>query len=385
LACGTPEVEIKETLSFPIDTTDALVLHTDWRYNTNYSGVFTDHASGKEYFFLGDIRTHLRVRVFNIEGQHLFDVPLDSAINAVNDIHCLTMLTKDRLVLLDDRGEHMVVLDTTGRIVRKRSLVDVRCDEHDDLYELYPTNTGLTLLDGKLYLGPALMGACNDKPYYERTNSELLTMQRYYALATGKCKVAEIDPLATSAGVRFGASSLLEHLTDVPRKTLGTAYTAQANGKVFVFSNYSPFVHEIDTATLTVSRKVPINYMYGDVGITPPPISEEGLKRDSANILRAIKPYVLSFTYDQPSGHYLAAVVHELPDDTPKEDPAWWRNWSLVVLDSNYNKVGEYVLSGKVYSGSVLLSTKQGTWVLKKDLDAQAFMKPKVFHKLRLP
>jgi hypothetical protein len=371
--------------SSPVDTASALVLNTEWRYNTHYSGVFTDPNTDEEFFFLGDTRTHLNVRIFDVRGRLLTDVQLDTVYQAVDDINCLTMLAMDRLVLLDDRGEHILVFDTSGAIIEHRDLRDVRCDENGDLYELYPSFTGLTLLGQKLYLGPALLGACNGKKFYERRGSELFNAQQYYARATGSCKLASIDPHAVADGVRFGACGILEHLTDVPRATLGMARTTQANGKLFLWSEYSPFIHEIDTNTLNVSRKVPITYVHGEAGIWPPPLSEEGQKRDSINILRAIGPCILSFTYDPPSGHYLAAVVHEVPGDAPEEKRSWRRNWSLVVLDSAYNKVSEYVLSGKEYSGSVLLSTKSGTWVLKRDPDPQAFMKPKVFHRLRIP
>lgn len=388
VACGSGPEGAKNKMvrtAAPVDTNVRLTLAAEWRYSTRYSGVFMDSRSGEEFFFVGDPSTHMTMRVFDSQGNLVLSIPLVDADAVLGRINSMTMASKDTILVLDDRGERLAKIDKLGDVVRLWSLHDHRCDEHDDLYELYPTNSGLTRMGSKLYLGPALLGTCNGKPYYERTSSELLNAQRYYALATGGCQLAEIDLDATIGGVRFGARGILGHLTNIPRKTLGMSYTAIANGKLFLFSEYSPFVHEIDTSNLTVSRKVPITYMYGDVGITPPPISEEGLKRDSANILREIKAYVLSFTYDQPSGHYLATVVHELPDDAPKEDPPWWRNWSLVVLDSAYNKVSEYVLSGKEYSGSVLLSTKSGTWVLKRDPDPQAFMKPKVFHRLRVP
>jgi hypothetical protein len=384
LACGPSKTEEEQHVS-PIDTTDVLMLNTEWRYNTNYSGVFQDPETGTEYIFLGDPITHLKVRIFDVYGQQLFDIPLDSAYNVVDHIHCLTMLAKDSLVLLDERGEKMVVLDTKGIVARERSLIDARCDTNGDLYELYPTNTGLTLLGRKLYLGPALLGACDGKFFYEQTNSNLLNTQRYYALATGKCKMAELDPAMSSQGVRFGACGMLAHLADTPRETIGMASTSTANGDLYVFSAYSPFLHKVDTTSLEVKQKVLIRYGYGDVGITPPPITEADIASNGSQIRAATKAYILSFTYDQPTSRYLAAVVHEVPEDTPEEDRSWRRKWSLVVLDGAYNQVGEYVLSGKEYSGSILLSLKNGTWVLEKDLSPQGFMNPKVFRRLKLP
>lgn len=382
--CGAPNIGVSDVMPSLVDTTDTLILHTEWRYITNYSKPFSDPRTGEEFIFSGDPNTHMKVRVFDSTGRSLRDIQLDSVNNMVDRINCMTLIADDSLAVLDGRGRKLLILDGSGRVVRERILVDSRCDEHGDLYELYPTTSGLTPFHGKFYLGPALLGACNGKEYYERTDSDVLNAQRYFALATAKCKLAEIDPQAMVGGVRFGACNILSHLTDVPRETIGMAYTATANDELFVVSEYSPFLHLIDAASLGVVRVIPVSYRNGPVGITPPPITEEDLHNDGSNIRAATKAYILAVTYDFPSHQYVVSVCHEVPEDTPEEDRSWRRNWSLVVLDTNFNKVAEHVLSGKEYSGSVLFGLKRGTYVMQKNLDPEGFKQPKVFHRLRL-
>lgn len=384
LSCNSESAQVPniEAETQFLDTTLVLTLDTDWRYNTNYSGLYRDSRTGREFIFSGDPVTHLKVRVFDEHGAPLRDISLDSAFNVLDRVHCLTLLAEDTVAILDERGEKLVILDASGRVVRERVLVDERCDENDDLYELYPTNTGLTLLGGKLYIGPALLGACRGKSFYQRSDTGYIDARRYYALATGKCQVAQLDPGAITMGVRFGASGLLEHLTDTPRETIGMTYTAAVNGKVFLFSAYSQFVHELDTAALEVRRRIPIRYVNGDAGITPPPITKGDFDRDGSALRLSTKAYVLSFTYDVPSRSYLAGVCHEVPENTPDEGRSWRRNWSMVVLDSTFHPRGECVFSGMKYSGSVLLGLRTGTWLLEKNLDPQSHRQPKIFRRV---
>jgi len=360
------------------------MLQTEWRYNTNYSGVHLDQRTGRELIYSGDPKTHLLVRVFDETGAQLFDVPLTPAYDVLDHIHCLTMVSRDIIAMLDERGEKLVLIDTTGKVIHQQSLREERCDEMGDEYELYPANTGITYHGGKLYLGPALLGYCNGKPLYERSGYQEANEKGYFAVSTGKCQLAEINLAKQHRNVRFGACGLLRHLTDTPRETLGMSSTAIANGSVFVFSQYCPAIYRIDTATLSVVDTISINYQLGPVGITPPPITQEDLKQGGAEVRSATQAYVLSITYDSPSHRYLAAVCHAVDPTTPDEERSWGRNWSLVVLDSTYRKVNEYVLSGKEYSGSVLLGMKSATWILQKDPDPQGFQKPKVFRRLKL-
>lgn len=380
----TSEEPATNDLAARFDTTGLLKLETEWRYNTNYSGFYTDQRTGHEFIFSGDPVTYLKIRVFDSAGRRLYDVPLSPAYERIDRIHCLTMLAPDSFALLDDRGERLLILDTTGRVVRDRDFKDARCDTNNDLYELYASNTGLTCFNNKLYLGPALLGTCNNKPFYMRSDTSRLNAQRYFALATGKCQLAEIDPRAHNAGVRFGASEILKHLTDTPRETIGMANTATANDKLFVFSDYSPCIHEIDTTTLNVAHKVRVNYLHGEVGITPPPISEEDLQSDGQQVRSASKAYILSVSYDRSKHCYLIGVCHEVSEKAPEEERSWHRPWSLVVLNEQYQPVSEYVLSGNEYSGTVILGMRNGTWILQRNLDPKSFNQPKVFRRLLL-
>lgn len=367
-----------------IDTTTSLILQTEWRYNTNYCGVFLDPTTGREFIYSGDPKTNLLVRIFDRTGAKLFDVPLTPAYEVLDHIHCLTMVSPDVIAMLDERGEKLVLIDTSGKVIREQSLLNERCDEVGDEYELYPSNTGITYHGGRLYLGPALLGYCNGSALYERSGSREPNARGYFAVSTGKCQLAEINLAKQRKNVRFGACGLLQHLTDTPRETIGMSSTAIANGSLFVFSEYSPSVYRIDTASLSVVASIGINYQLGSVGITPPPITLKDLEANGAEVRASTQAYVLSFKFDEPSSRYLAAVCHAVDPSTPEEERSWRRNWSLLVLDTAYRILEEYVLSGKEYSGSVLLGMQNGTWVLEKDTDPQAFQRPKVFRRLKL-
>lgn len=383
-SCSDPEASRAIQQTSPLDTNTSLTLDTEWRYNTNYSGIHLDKVSGQEFIYSGDPKTHLLVRVFDKTGAKLFDVPLTPAYDVLDHIHCLTMVSRDTIAMLDERGEKLILIDSTGKVILQQSLSEERCDEKGDEYELYPSNTGITHHGNNLYLGPALLGYCNGKPLYERGDSQESNERGYFAVSTGKCQLAQINLAKQQRNVRFGACRLLGHLTDTPRETIGMSSTALANGELFVFTQYSSAIYKIDTTTLSVVDSIPISYKLGPVGITPPPITLKDLEEGGAGIRSATQAYVLCVTYDGPSHRYLATVCHAVDPSTPEEERSWRRNWSLVVLDSAYHKVDEYVLSGKHYSGSVLLGMKNGTWVLQKDLDPQSFKKPKVFRRLRL-
>lgn len=373
----------KTSLAHVVDTSDSIVLNTNWHYLTNYSGLFSDPTTGQDYIFSADPVTNMVVRIFNQNGARIVDVPLDSVYSVIDNINSIALLSKDSIFVLDERGERYLILDTSGRVVRVQELVDECCDSNDDLYELYPA-AGLTVVGRNVYLGPALKGACNEKAYYERSTSTIVNEQRYYKLATGKCKIARIDPRVRKGKVSFGACGILNHLTDVPRETMGMAYPSNANGRLFLFSQFSSFIYEVDTTSLNVTTTVPIRYQNGLVGITPPPITKDDFEGEGHYKRAATKAYILSFTYDKPTNQYITSVCHEVPANTPEDQHAWRRNWSLIVLDSTFNKVKEHVLSGREYSGSVLLGMNNGTWVLEKDLDPQSFKRPKILRRVRL-
>jgi hypothetical protein len=327
----------------------------------------------------------LKVRVFDSKGQALRDIPLNAAFNDLDEIGSLFLISKDSLFVLEDLGAAYVILDTLGRVVVHRSIDPERCDTNGDFYELYSNRGGPVQWGSNVYLETDWAGRCDDKVSDWLLDSELQYHERYFVEATRKCKLAQLNIRTGENSLRFGACNILEHLTDQPRATIGSAHSALANGKLFVFSPYSQYVQLIDTSTLTVTQHIPIRYMHGSVGITPPPISTEDIRDDGANLRLATNATILTFTFDEPSQHYLAMVSHEVSINSAEDERSFYRNWSLIVLDTNFQKISEHVFSGREHSGSVLLKMKRGTWSLRTQVGRQAVSGPKVFDRLQIP
>ncbi len=381
LICGASSCAVSDK-HHAVDSTDVLTFQTEWPYTPRYSGVFTDPLTGVESIFLGDPITHLVVRVFDPFGTPLHDIPLGPVLDSLDDINTFTLIAADSLLVLDERGTKYAVVDPNGNVTRIRSLAQDLCDPRGDQYELYHISMGPAVLRDKLYLETGWVGACADT-LVDDTSSVASIHRRYFAQATWKCKVAALDAHAAVAGLQLGACDILGHLTDTPRCTIGGVGRVVANGSVFVISPFSPFVMQIDTSSLAVARKIPIRCMNKPVGITPPAITENDIRRAGHDMRFSTQAYVLSFAFDAPSQHYLAVVGHEVPETIPVDRRSSARDWSLVVLDTSFNQIAEHVVQGPTYRAGTLLCLKRGVWTLVASSGRKAASEVKTFHRLR--
>lgn len=379
-ACRTPDRPI------PVVSAEVLTLKTEWPYSPQWSGVFTDPDTGEELIFSGDPITHLTVRIFDQMGAHLRDIPLGPALDSLGSISSFTLIARDSLFVLEEHGPKYAIVDLQGRVARLRSLEKVLCDPHGDRYYVIGHTNGLAWLGGALYLEAVWVSACSDTSE-DDTSSPFLVFQRYFAQATRKCKVAKLRPYDKVDGLRFGACDILPHLTDTPRCTIGGVQRVAANGKLFVISPYSPFILQLDTASLEIARKIPLHFANGPVGITPPPISAEDVQNEGYNIRSMTKASAILFVHDTPSAHYFVVVLHEVQETTIEQlrISSIERDWSLLVLDAAFNQIAQHVVPGKAYRGGVMLSLKRGTWVLEARHGREAATQAKVFHRLHAP
>ncbi len=345
--------------------------------------MFVEPHTQEEFIYSGDANTHMVVRVFSSDGIPLYDIPLKDVSDSLNEINSFTLIHQDSLFVLEDRGRKYAIVDKLGRVIRTHSLEPALCDANGDRYSLYANTKGLPILGNKIFCETDWVKRCVELPVSYDEDDPTARSRHHFRQATRKCKLAVLDITAEHSELRFGACDILQHLIDTPRCTVGGAHRAVLNGRIFLYSPYSPFVHVIDTSSLKPLQQISIPFEHGTVGITPPPISAADMA-DGHNIRLATKSYIITFTYDTSSEQYLAVVYHEVPESSPKENRGAFRKWSLIVLDSTFAPVEEHVLDGAKYSGSVLLSTSSGTWVLERRTGLKAMQQPKVFSRLNL-
>lgn len=364
----------------PLAPETTITLHTDWPFSLKWSGVYTAPQGGDELIFSGDPNTFLKVRVFSAQGDSLYDIPLDAAADSLGEINSLVLFAPDSIFAIEEHGPRFIVVDRQGHVVRKGSLEESLCDPNGDFYQVSGYFSGMQVTGNALYLTANWWSACTDK----RTSTTLDEWKCYYAGSARNCTVARLE-LHTFDSLTFGASDILPQWTDTPRYMVGVGNRFLCNGNLMMTSDYSGSIMRVDQASLQVTFSPPIQLAGKPVGITPPPVTEQELRSDAFQIRIATKAEIASLGYDPATGHYLAAVHHEVPEDTPEEDCYRNRPWSLIVLDSALNQTKTYEMPGKAYWPGSILNTNQGTWILAAQSGPAGSRLPKVFHHVELP
>jgi|GEM_PF-3366177 len=362
-----------------VDTFDSLVLHTEWKFSLYYSGVHEDHGTGDEVIFSGDPLTFKTVRVFDTSGRPLYDIPLAAVLDSLGDIDGLTLLSKDRVFVLQNHGANYAIVDALGNVLEIHSLDSVLCANGKDLYSLYVDSKGIGVLGNDIFLSASWYGPCVD------TSEAPFDPLAYYSVETRMCKLARLDLSSTEEDLRFWGCDMLAHLGKGTYHTAGSTGASILGGRIFVSSLYSPDLIEVDTGTLEVIRRVPLSHVNGAVGITPPQANLEDEANDGANTRIGTRAYVSDMVIDRPSGRLLVIVPHEVPEDSPPEKQRASRDWSVVVLDPSLAIINEFVLQGTAYRSGAILGLKSGTWVMRSESGIQGALKPKVFHRLLIP
>lgn len=230
-------------------------------------------------------------------------------------------------------------------------------------------------------MSAAWWGDC-DNTGWDPSISRFQYIQRYHLEGARKCRIAKIKLDPDGSKVHFGGCNILPHLTDVPRFSYSGMERVLLNGKLFLFSPVAPYILQLDTGTLNVVHRIPIDFLNGPAAFFPPPITEENLQNGGDLVS---KPSIAGLAYDTSSGYYVVAVLHEVPIDTPEGENHLDRPWSLIVLDQTFTKVAEHIIPGKLYRPNHLLSTTAGVYVHRNIPGRAGVVGPKTFHRIILP
>lgn len=366
-----------------VSQNDTLVLNTPWKYRNDLSGQYADPTTRARRIYSGDINTYLTIRVFNDKGDSLYEVPLKEATDALDDINSLTMFDDGKLFLIEEHGPHFAILDKLGRLVRKGSLATALCPTPNDQYEVSGYFNGMPSLGNTVYMSASCWGVCGQTGP-DPSMTQIQHIQDHHLQNARKCRMAKLNLSNDTAMLLFGGCNVVPHLADTPRFASGGLDRYIANNRLFLTTAYAPYILHVDTGTLEVLNRIPIDYVNGPAGIMPPPLTVEDMGQDRMNVRSATKAKIVGFAYDQPSNHYVVTVMHAVPEKLPEEETGRNRPWSLIVLDSEFKKVAEHVVPGKLYMPYHLISTEHGTYVRRAKPGREDFTGYKVFCRLML-
>lgn len=338
-----------------------IVLKTNWRYNARWSGTYQNKDA--TYLFTADGRTDLVIAVCNENGELLFNTSLLKATEVLTDLNSVCMIAQNRFLVLQEHGVKMAIIDTVGNITRVLDLSDQICANRHDNYQISGnSNTPVLGPNGVVYLEADWAGSCLAGSKSKAHTGVEESWREHFRSATGKCKVASLELSLDSSKVSFGAEGLFPALVDTPRCTIGGVSKYVLGKRLFITSNYSNDIMELDMSSLKVLRRIPLSFSHGDIGIAPPPVSKHDKVSAGYNSRLAAAARIAGLAYDDESKTLLASVYHERPES---EDQEAHRDWSLLTINEEGVVTSETEFKGDEFTGRYMLSLPSGVWLME--------------------
>jgi len=158
------------------------------------------------------------------------------------------------------------------------------------------------------------------------------------------------DIFKDTLDVQFGLRNLYNHFSDAKHANVEGNNFAFINDQIVFNSAYSDSLYIIDPNHLEIKQKIKISSDYSRIYIDPITNEQQMQNPNLVNQNFTTNGQIRSVKYDSDERVYLVFVSHK-----PKEVRT---SWSVIILDSNFNKIDEYLMDDSKYAHYGLISSK---------------------------
>ena len=366
LSCGNSqnEVPLREHAVL-----DSIHVTTGFPIMTRHSGVIRDPESGDEILYFGDPVTANALRFFDIAGDTLFTVQLDSVTPRVGAVNGISVHTLDSILISGPHNNRLAWIDRSGKVLSAWDVSKALITNKGDIFWMYPSNLRSCVFDTfALFAIEWRENQHWELPDYRVNYLDYVTIFRTNTQAQPHFVRFGLNP-DVRYDPEYGVPAFYNRFCKGPSRTsLALCYTL-IGGHILLTSEHSDTLYVIDPVSLDIERTVPLHSRVSAVHIPPPLYTPE----EAANKTNMVEKRwltggaVQNISYDAASNQYLVVAYHQVPLETGEDRNGANRSFSVLAFDTVFGPTAEYVFDDIKYDGRELLSTSKGVYMRRHE------------------
>ncbi|MFW5805349.1 MAG: hypothetical protein ACOCVX_02360 [Bacteroidales bacterium] len=309
------------------------------------AGVIDEEGESEKKMYFGDIVTDKCIKIFDLHGNILDSISLQKALKKLGSIENFTTSSKDSILVHSSYTNQIAIIDSDGNCWHHIDLHNKLYDDKGHYYEIHMPK--LCKGNKSVFFN---IGWGMEKSKNVEVPDNITELEYYYKKLYNDipCFLKINNVYKENFYLEFGGSDIFENITDSFDSKLFADYPFYnvVNGRLLNASLYSDKLFVMDTSSLTVSKTVKIESEYTRIGGDFIKIEEISKKFQQ---LTDKYGYIRKILYNEHVNKYVLVIRIE-NNRTPKNNMETEANpFSVMILDQDFNKLGEYVFDQYEY------------------------------------
>lgn len=328
----------------------------------DYITTYYDELSKLEYIYIVDKYSKECIKRFLLDGSFIDSIPLRK-VNAIakpysSNIDVVIPKTLDTTIIITTYSNQIIFIDNLGEIIHDFKIDEILPDSAKFNYEFTSSYCSNIFYSNKLLLNcyPLfyyLADRIDDESLKARANhyfKEMLNYPYFFEIS-----LPDNDSLYSDVNYRFEKSSFLkntgmysgagEFVEQVPKYSV-------IEDNLYFYATTSPSIFKINLNDFSITNKYKIESKYCEVGVKTVKINTEddyiyndqinewGLSKVRNNIIKELY-------YSKEDELFYLMLAMKINEFNEMDNPG--RNFSILIYDKDFNKLGEYYFEREKY------------------------------------
>jgi hypothetical protein len=313
------------------------------------SGIF--YKDGRPFYYFPDLTTHKKLLIYDEQGSRVDSVNLRRMHKALGGMQAMTLINPDSILCFNELSGDVGLVNNNGKLLWKRNFTKFVKDS----LMLGSTYAGSFYNNGSLFFGCGVAHHLQKKPI---TEADMLYNGR---LRFEKPHIIEFRNIFDTNSMEIKSyfdgfySTFLSPEDFFVEKPF---YTLSNDTTFIAFSWYTDTVFRVNLQT-GKHQKFRLQSDYSEL-IVPPIPRVESLTR-SINDHTRVFGMINRVVYDSYRELYYTSFLHHTEGN---EEGGKYRDFSIGIYDSNFNKLEEVKFDPREYFSSFFVS-KDGLVLIK--------------------
>ncbi|MEX1003533.1 MAG: hypothetical protein WDZ35_15550 [Crocinitomicaceae bacterium] len=323
------------------------IIEVDAGFHAMFSNIYSDDNS--EYIFLWDAITYKQAVFYDLRSKKIIDqIQLDTVAGKLPGIETINVRSRDSIFVLANYSNKIFLIDNDGVILEKYDFDSLICQ--NKRYTARKSNVNEFIDDRN-----RVLVNCEYSYYNDDVENKPDKWDEWRSNSHKSPYLFMINDLFDdSIQTKFFASNFYNRFTTSRQEVLEVAKYLSSKESVFIFSIFVDTIYEYSLISGDLKKLHHIQSNYTNLGYEPPTVNQ--VKQGYHNTLAQTKGIISGLIYDEFTKRFLVTVQHEIPIETPQTDRL--RPWSILIYDSEFNKLGEIKMDEKKYKAKLYVTSK---------------------------
>ena len=329
--------------------------------------TYYDRELKKEIIYMYDQIIDKKIFLYSAEGQLINTIPLNRALDTIDNIGRITLISPDTIVINSYHTNEILLLNRNGRVWKKLDLTNKLTDRKGNVFEfmsgMYPINQNINHL---IYKCTWISNFIDDKSNNVPDNDIDYLKYFYVNVSRSSDFITLSDIVNEHPKINFHTSEFYKQILDSSQLLAEPPMFTLINNAIFINSYYSDKLFKVDASNFRLCQTIQIVSDYTKIGTNPIKINEGviGKIQDSITYKEKTSGRIERLLYNASKKEYYCIVKHEITTESydRRHIP-----FSVITLDTNFIKTKEYLFDNYQYAYSSSLITNEGLMLLKND------------------